>query len=221
MNLTDQSVPGLLPMESRTMLEDSPSELCLSWKTPRMILRPFSEQDRAEFVRVYAISRTLFEPWMPATLWDQPLDQLFDRQLERCLAGLREGNQVKLVGLGDDHRIAGFFSLSEIVRGVFQNAYASWSVSADQAGTGLGTEGVQALLDFAFSPAPQGLGLHRVQANVIPGNRASIRVAEKVGFRYEGMAKGYLKIAGQWQDHAMYAKLADEHNIRHPERCPS
>jgi [ribosomal protein S5]-alanine N-acetyltransferase len=185
--------------------------LCLPWSTSRMILRPLCEEDRAEFVRVVQTSRTLWEPWFPSAFLSQPPDQMFDQHLERCRTGIQKDTQYRLVGVLDDNRIAGFFNLSEIVRGVFQNAYASWSVSADSVGQGLGTEGAQALLDLAFLPQPQGIGLHRVQANVIPTNRASLRIVEKVGFRYEGMAKGYLKIAGQWQDHAMYAKIADEH----------
>lgn len=192
--------------------------LRLPWPTPRMILRPLCAEDRAEFVRVYQISRTLWEPWSPAAFLDHSPAQLFDRQLERSLTGIQNDTHYRLVGVLEDHSIAGFFSLSEVVRGVFQNAYASWSVSADRAGQGLGTEGAQALLDFAFLPPPQGLGLHRVQANVIPTNRASLRVVEKTGFRYEGLAKGYLQIAGQWQDHAMYAKLADEHENSLPLR---
>ena len=47
--------------------------------------------------------------------------------------------------------------------------------------------------------------------SIIPTNTPSIRVAEKTGFRREGLARRYLKIAGEWQDHGMYAKLADEH----------
>jgi ribosomal-protein-alanine N-acetyltransferase len=176
-----------------------------------MVLRPLCAGDRAEFVRVYVVSRTLFEPWLPTTSYAQPLDRLFDQQLARCMNGARDGTQCRLVGVLDNQRIAGFFNLSEIVWGAFQNAYASWSVSADVAGQGLGTEGAQALLDIAFLPQPQGLGLHRVQANIIPNNQASIRIAEKAGFRCEGLAKGYLQIGGHWQDHAMYAKIAEEH----------
>ena len=67
------------------------------------------------------------------------------------------------------------------------------------------------MLDFAFAPPPTGIALHRVQANIIPNNAASVHVAQKCGFRLEGTAKRYLKIAGEWQDHAMYAKLAEEH----------
>jgi ribosomal-protein-alanine N-acetyltransferase len=83
-------------------------------------------------------------------------------------------------------------------------------VSAEVVGRGLATEGVRALLDVAFA-APPGLALHRVQANVIPDNVRSLRVAEKAGFRREGYAPRYLKIAGEWRDHVMFAILADEH----------
>src|SRR4051812_17711827 len=116
----------------------------LPWQTSRLILRPLCEEDRAEFVRVYQVSRTLFEPWLPASTFEQPLDQLFEAQLTRCVRGAQEGTQCRLVGVLDDQRIAGFFNLSEIVQGAFQNAYASWSVSADVARTGLGTEGARA-----------------------------------------------------------------------------
>ena len=79
---------------------------------------------------------------------------------------------------------------------------------------GLATEGVIAMLDLAFAPEPAGLGLHRVQANIIPHNAPSLRVAEKAGFRREGLALAYLNIAGEWRDHLMFAKLADEHTLR-------
>ncbi len=77
-------------------------------------------------------------------------------------------------------------------------------------GEGLATEGVRALVSIAFAPEPDGLGLHRVQANIMPGNGASLRVAEKVGFRREGVARRYLRIAGEWEDHAMFALTVEE-----------
>jgi ribosomal-protein-alanine N-acetyltransferase len=107
--------------------------------------------------------------------------------------------------------LVGFFHLFQVERGVFQCATASWMISVDYAQKGLGTEGLAAMLDFAFGPPMRGLALHRVQANIIPTNTASIRLAEKTGFRREGLAKRYLEIAGRWQDHYMYAKLAEEH----------
>src|SRR5215510_5751534 len=182
-------------------------------RTPRMLLRPLSADDRTEFVRVHEVSRTLFEPWVPVRPPDETFDDLFTHQLNQTLNGLRDRTQYRFVGLLDDSRIAGFFNLFQIVRGAAQYAMASWSVNAEVGRQGLCTEAVTALLDFAFASLPIGLGLHRVQANIIPTNTSSIRVAEKTGFRREGLAKNYLKIAGVWQDHFMYAKLADEHTF--------
>jgi len=68
---------------------------------------------------------------------------------------------------------------------------------------------------LAFAAPPVGLGLHRVQANVIPTNTGSVRVAEKAGFRMEGLGRNYLKIAGEWRDHVFYGKLSGEHQIKY------
>jgi ribosomal-protein-alanine N-acetyltransferase len=69
---------------------------------------------------------------------------------------------------------------------------------------------------FAFDD--HGLGLHRVQAGVMPQNGRSIRVLEKNGFRREGLAERYLRIAGRWEDHLLFALTAEEHrrSIRSP-----
>ena len=119
-------------------------------------------------------------------------------------------NHLRLVRVIPNGRVVGFFNLEEIVRGVFQSGYASWRTNVESSRQGYAVEGVTALLDLAFS-SHAGLGLHRVQANVIPENLPSIRLAERVGFLKEGLALRYLKITGKWQDHVMFAKLAEEH----------
>jgi ribosomal-protein-alanine N-acetyltransferase len=176
-----------------------------------LLLRSLRPDDREEYLRVHEVSREHFAPWMSS--WGPALTPgtLFEEELRRTEAEATAGTGVRLVGELQDGRIAGFFTLSQIFRRAFQSAYAGWSVSADEIGRGIATEGVIALLDLAFSPPPEGLGLHRVQANVIPSNQASVRVAQKAGFRLEGIAKAYLRIGGEWRDHLMFAKLVDEH----------
>ncbi len=61
------------------------------------------------------------------------------------------------------------------------------------------------------------LGLHRVQAAVVPENTASARVLEKAGFREEGLARRYLFLDGQWKDHRMFARTADGLTAGHRE----
>ena len=191
----------------------SPASVNPIWTaTPRLRLRILSPDDRAEFIRVHEISRKFFRPWTPEIPAGQTTEDQFNVQLNRASAGIGSGTEYRFVGLLDDDRIAGFFSLSQVFRGAFENAFAGWSVSADVAGRGLATEAVGALLDIAFRDGPFGLNLHRVGASVIPTNLASIRVAEKNGFRREGLGVKYLKIAGQWQDHILLAKLREEHD---------
>lgn len=197
----------------RVQIRDTPptQQMELSLRTPRLLLRHWREEDRAEFIRVNQISDEFWRPWLPVAPGGKSLDQLFDLGLSVASRGMADGTQCRLLGFGSDGRLVGFFSLSEIVRGVFQNAYAGWRVSADAVGQGLGTEGALGLLDLAFTAPLPGLGLHRVQANIIPDNAASLRVAEKCGFRREGYAPRYLQIAGRWQDHIMFAKTTEEH----------
>jgi ribosomal-protein-alanine N-acetyltransferase len=120
-------------------------------------------------------------------------------------------NQLRLVGTLPDGRFAGFFNLANIVTGFVESAHADWRTDPELWGQGLGTEGVSGLLTAAFATAPNGVGLHRVQASITPSNRRSIRLAERVGFRREGLAVKALKVAGVWQDQLLYAKLAEEH----------
>jgi ribosomal-protein-alanine N-acetyltransferase len=70
------------------------------------------------------------------------------------------------------------------------------------------TESVRLGLRFAFAT----LGLHRVEAACLVHNDASRRVLEKTGFIREGLARGYLKIDGKWQDHLLFAVLRE--NLR-------
>jgi ribosomal-protein-alanine N-acetyltransferase len=108
--------------------------------------------------------------------------------------------------LTDGDELVGRIQLSGISRGPFQNAYLGFFVSERHNGRGYATEAVRRAVEAAFGE----LGLHRVQAAVIPRNVASIRVLEKAGFREEGFALRYLQIAGVWEDHKLYAVTVEE-----------
>jgi [ribosomal protein S5]-alanine N-acetyltransferase len=178
-------------------------------RTPRLIVRSLALEDRDEFIRVHRVSEEFFAPW--SAYRTGSYDDIFRTEMSKVEMGRRSGTHHRMVGVLDDGRIAGFFSLGEIVRGVFHNAYAGWKVNVEVAQLGYATEGVTALLDFGFSR--DGAALHRIQANVIPTNTPSIRLAEKLGLRREGIAERYLEIAGRWQDHVMFARTLEEHRF--------
>jgi ribosomal-protein-alanine N-acetyltransferase len=54
------------------------------------------------------------------------------------------------------------------------------------------------------------LGLHRVEANIQPGNTRSIGLVQRLGFEKEGFSRRYLKVGGEWRDHERWALLAED-----------
>jgi len=103
-------------------------------------------------------------------------------------------------------RLRGRVGLANIVRGAWDNATLGYFVDQEVNGRGYATEAVHLALRFAFGPAR----LHRVQAAVMPHNERSARVLRKNGFRLEGHAPRYLRLAGGWRDHDLYAITAEE-----------
>ncbi|MFN2594640.1 MAG: GNAT family N-acetyltransferase [Actinomycetota bacterium] len=102
--------------------------------------------------------------------------------------------------------LIGRISMSNVVRGGWHNATVGYFVDQANNGRGVATEALKLAVNFAFHRA----SLHRVQAGIMPRNASSIRVVEKVGFRFEGVALRYLSINGVWEDHNIYAVTAEE-----------
>ncbi len=106
----------------------------------------------------------------------------------------------------DDGEIVGRITLNNIVRGPLQSAKLGCWVAADANGRGVASAAVAAMVPVAFDE----LGLHRVAAATLLHNVRSQRVLERNGFVRFGVAPRYLQIAGVYQDHALYQRLADD-----------
>jgi ribosomal-protein-alanine N-acetyltransferase len=165
----------------------------------RVRLRVLTREDRQEFLTLARESHRLHRPWTyPPERADQ-FDELYGRSRREdfvCLVACRT----------DTGEIIGVFTVSQIVRGAFQSAYLGYYAHERHAGQGLMREALEQVLDHSFGP----LGLHRIEANIQPGNARSIALARGAGFRLEGFSPRYLLIGGQWRDHERYAITADE-----------
>jgi ribosomal-protein-alanine N-acetyltransferase len=107
-------------------------------------------------------------------------------------------------------QLAGVASLSEIVRGALQGAYLGYHGFEPHAGRGLMTEGLRQVIDLAFGE----LRLHRLEANIQPGNADSQALVARLGFVREGYSRRYLKINGRWRDHERWALLREDWKSR-------
>ena len=111
--------------------------------------------------------------------------------------------------LRDNDEVVGVINLNEILLGAFRSARVSYYVNHDHQGQGLMTEGLKLFTVDAFFSQ----GLHRIEAAIQPQNVLSKRLVKRCGFHYEGLAKGYLYIGGQWRDHERWALVHNRKTI--------
>lgn len=173
---------------------DSPRPLA---RGPRVHLRALGPGDRDAFLAAAHRSRSLHRPWTVAPQTTEAFDRYAaEDPARRTLAVVRTA----------DGELTGVYNLSQLFYGPFRNAYLGYYAFEPWAGRGYMREGMGLLLRHAFGP----LGLHRLQANVQPGNDRSIALLRATGWREEGYAPRYLKIAGRWRDHVMFAIVAED-----------
>ncbi len=104
----------------------------------------------------------------------------------------------------DSTAVAGYIEITNIVRGLFQSAYLGYYMFSGYERRGY----MKWALGVIVQRAWEELKLHRLEANIQPGNTASIALVETLGFRKEGYSPAYLKIGGRWCDHERWAILA-------------
>ncbi|MDL4814587.1 GNAT family N-acetyltransferase [Actinomadura opuntiae] len=160
----------------------------------RVLLRRVRAEDEGRFLELAEASSGLHRPWVA-----------LPRSAEEFAAYLARFDQVSAVGmvvcLREGGDLAGMVNINEIVRGSYQRGVLGYAAFLPHAGRGFMTEGVALAVRYAFDR----LGLHRVEADIQPGNAASVRLVERLGFRREGYSPAYIKIDGAWRDHERWA----------------
>jgi ribosomal-protein-alanine N-acetyltransferase len=122
--------------------------------------------------------------------------------LARLNAPTHEGHFVCL----SDGELVGVVNVSEVVRGVFQSGYLGFYAFVPHQGRGHMAAGVGLVIARAFGRSR----LHRLEANVQPGNLRSVALVKRLGFRLEGLSPRYLKISGRWRDHERWALTVED-----------
>lgn len=170
---------------------------------PGTYLRKPAPADGREFVAAVVASRSHLEPFVYAA-------ETVSAYRSWLARGRRADIEQFLVCRRDGDEIAGFVNLNNIVTGSLQSAAMGWAAFLPHAGNGHLTDGVDMVLEVAFTQ----LRLHRVEANIQPGNERSRALAVRSGFRLEGFSPAYLQINGEWRDHERWAVLQDEWRAR-------
>jgi ribosomal-protein-alanine N-acetyltransferase len=163
----------------------------------RIHLRRVAATDQHPFLAAVRASRALHRAWThpPST------PQEFRAYLKRMRLPENRGFLVCERGT---RGLVGVINLSNVVLGLFRSAYLGYYAFSGFERRGLMREGLNEVVRYAF----QSMKLHRLEANIQPGNGASIALVRSCGFSKEGYSPRYLKIGGRWRDHERWAILA-------------
>jgi ribosomal-protein-alanine N-acetyltransferase len=179
----------------------------LEARSARLRIRLMGRDDAPLLLQYKVAHHAFFKPWWPRQDLSQYTLGGQARHVQDLLRDIREDRRYPfLVFVEGAPDLAGRINLNNVVRGAFESADLGYDLAPQWHGQGFMTEAVGLLIPLAFGP----LGLHRVQAAVMPSNLASRRVLEKNRFQTIGLAPRYLAIDGVYRDHLLYQRLLDD-----------
>ncbi|NLC83765.1 MAG: GNAT family N-acetyltransferase [Ruminococcaceae bacterium] len=176
-----------------------------SYQTDRLRLSVLDERDAQAVLDYYNHNRDFHQLWFSFRG-----KSVFTLDHQRQQLGLEynaflSGRSLPLYvfATNDPGRIIGRVAFTNIIRGSFQSCFLGYSLAEQSVGHGYAFEAITAALNVIFSD----FRLHRVEANIMPHNARSISLAQRLGFRLEGISRRYLEINGRWEDHLRYVRL--------------
>ena len=169
------------------------------YETERLILRTLEEEDAGRVLEFYLRNREFLKEWET-----ERTEDYFTLDYQRLLIQkeqivMEHGGSLRLwiFKKEDPATLIGSLGFDNIVMGHFRSCFMGYKIDKDEINKGYITEAARKGIEIMFDQ----FGLHRIEANIMPRNVRSLRVAEKLGFYNEGLAIKYLKINGKWEDH--------------------
>lgn len=176
--------------------------------TERLLVKELKSDDAEMFCDFLIRNKEFFRASGP--IYDSNYENIeyYRKMLERSAIESMDGRHYKfgVFKKEDRSKVIGSIALSNIAMGNFRSCFLGYRLDEKENSKGYATEAIKSVIHFAFNE----LKLHRIEANIMPDNSASIRVVQKLGFTYEGDSKKYLQINGIWEDHSHYVLLNEK-----------
>lgn len=175
--------------------------------TRRFELRPFRKRDIEPLLEAVTSSLPDLYAWLP---WAHRGYGRIDatRFVKETMRSWREQRayDFAITATDDPSTHVGNVSIWFISRG-FRSGEIGYWIRSDHKGLGVATEVAARMVEIGFEE----LRMHRIVLRIAVGNRASERVAEKLGFVREGVLREELEVHGTWMDHTVYSMLEHEY----------
>jgi len=176
-------------------------------ETERLTLRPPTHSDFRTWTAVRKASQAFLTPWEPSWAHDHLSRKLFTNRVYCAQRSIASGSALPLFLFErQNETLLGAITLDNIRRGPAQAGTLGYWIGHAYARQGFMREAIDAVVHYSFTR----LELSRIEAACLPENKASRRLLESSGFKYEGVAQSYLQIDGRWRTHVLYAALRSD-----------
>ncbi|WP_308465768.1 GNAT family N-acetyltransferase [Rathayibacter soli] len=167
-------------------------------------VRPIRLHDARPLERELLANRGWLRQW-EATNPHGPMNFDVRASIRSLQANARAGHGLPFI-VEYNGELAGQLNVSSISYGSLASATIGYWVGERFAGRSVTPIATALATDYCFFQ----LGLHRMEICIRPENGPSLRVVEKLGFRYEGLRRRYIHINGDWRDHFCFALVVEE-----------
>jgi len=178
------------------------------YETDRLVLKALDKSYGSLTADYYMQNKEFLKEWI--SLRDEsfftPAGQ--EKQLEEDLtnASAKKSLRLWIFEKNREDRVIGTIAFNNMLWGSYLSCHIGYRLDKDEVGKGYTTEAARKGIDVMFNEYK----LHRIEADIMPHNKASVKVAENLGFINEGMLNKYLKINGVWQDHIRMVLINDK-----------
>lgn len=172
----------------------------------QLAVREMTARDHREAAQVRADNQRWLAPWEASAASGYPLEDMGLEAFIRRSARLVRKRRYYPFAVYVDGKLVGQVTIGDIALGASHSGNLGYWVAEEYSGRGVITTAVALVLDLCLG-APH---LHRVEINIRPENKVSLRVVEKLGLRFEGRKNNFYCISGKWADHLGYAATAEE-----------
>ncbi|GGA62540.1 N-acetyltransferase GCN5 [Pseudoclavibacter endophyticus] len=167
-------------------------------------LRPIHVRDARDIESLLLSNRAWLQPWEATN--PQGTGRWDVKGSIRSLLSQAAKHQTLPFVILLEGRIVGQLTVSGMTYGAVSSATIGYWIAKDAAGHGVMTVATALAADHCLLS----IGMHRIEICIRPENDKSLRIVEKLGFRYEGLRRRFIHIDGDWRDHVCFAVVREE-----------